>query len=111
MGLDNFWECEKHPNFDPPLNLCGGLFSGHGEQSFRGKVYASIIEGVTDYSLYSVKLTQKEIASIAQRLEKTPFKKIKRFNDWDISEEEYSDLIRMFKEYSKVEEVSLTSWY
>ena len=32
--------------------LCGGMFSGHGNGSFRGKVYNDFVEEITRESLY-----------------------------------------------------------
>ena len=64
MGLDNYWvngtdEEGRHttigddgPTFDPPLKLCGGILSGNGDGSFRGKVYAQFIEDISGVSLY-----------------------------------------------------------
>ena len=34
------------------IDLCGGLFSGTGA-SFRGKIYADLVEEITNVSLYS----------------------------------------------------------
>ena len=56
MGLDSFW---RHPiegtpdlEFNPPLTLCGGMLSGNGQGSFRGKVYEDVIKSITGVSLY-----------------------------------------------------------
>jgi hypothetical protein len=50
MGLDSIWKMPdgvNHPAFEPALDLCGGLFSGFGQGSFRGKVYNEFIEHVS----------------------------------------------------------------
>jgi len=110
MGLDNYWKCDEHPTFEPELRLCGGLCSGHGCESFRGKVYSSIIEGLTNYSLYAEKLTNEEVTEIAEILENTSFKEAKEHDDWEIEEKEYNDLVRMFRAYANIG-ATLTSWW
>jgi hypothetical protein len=48
MGLDCFWVRRGHKvTFDPPLNLVGRVFSGHGKGSFRGQIYANFIKSVS----------------------------------------------------------------
>jgi len=54
MGLDNIWKKNKEENgvIEGDFKLCGGVFSGHGNDSFRGKVYDRFVEDVTGVSLY-----------------------------------------------------------
>ena len=86
MGLDNYWvkiidsgdgreiipmdelPDGERPAFDPPLYVCGGLFSG-GDYSFRGKVYVGLILEVTGYSLYDEHIENDGILAIADALE------------------------------------------
>lgn len=76
MGLDSMWkmpdESDPHPEFDPPVNLCGGMLSGHGAESFRGKVYSPLIEELCgqECSLYQDEMTNDRVLYIAETLEK-----------------------------------------
>lgn len=114
MGLDNFWQEAPEDDakgvsleFDPPLQLCGGMFSGHGSGSFRGNVYKGFIQDATDaeYSLYDV-LSPEQVADIATILEACTLDPA----DYLIEEEEVEDLIRMFKAYAEAE-CYLVPWY
>lgn len=74
MGLDSFWvhpddDGREHPTFDPPLDLVGGMFSGNGRGSFRGKVYADFIMTVTGCSLYQERITNDIVCHMARKLE------------------------------------------
>lgn len=54
-------DVEQAPRFDQeglddlpwPGGLCGGMLSGNGDSSFRGKAYANYFEAVTGRSLYA----------------------------------------------------------
>ena len=117
MGLDNFWLLPKsetsHPNFDPPLNLCGGMFSNHGSHSFRGKVYANFCEQIMGINLYQDILTSEEIKEGLSKL--NDYIKNQTFNNPDFSNynlllQEILDLQRMFEKYSQIG-AELESWY
>jgi hypothetical protein len=113
MGLDNYWVTEELVIFDPELRLCGGLCSGNGFESFRGKVYNDLVEGVTGVSLYTSDdelIPPETIKEMSKKLDNTSWKKAKKFDTWSITKEEYQDLQRMFREYAKVG-ASLDSWW
>lgn len=116
MGLDNFWEMpegKEDPSFDPPLNLCGGMFSGHGSGSFRGKVYNGIVEAVTGVSLYEDKILNRKVKAMAKALRETTYDEAmeKRGPEgYEISREDYEDLQAMFTVYADAG-ATLTSWY
>ena len=110
MGLDNYWIMpgdKPHPSFDPPLNLCGGLFSANGVESFRGKVYSKFCEEIMGINLYSESISPKDLLTAAEKL-----------NCWmstkstyeEINEKEINDLYRMFFTYASLG-ASLESWY
>lgn len=97
-------EGKEHPKFDPPLDLMGGMLSGNGSGSFRGKQYADIIMEVTGESLYH-DLDANRLRMICDKLENTPYNQ-----DWGTeekspnfgypcSEHDYNDLRRMFRGY------------
>ena len=110
MGLDNYWIMpgqNPHPDFNPPLNLCSGLFSGHGKESFRGKVYATFCLEVMGLDLYSESIASddllKGVAKLKQWMENNS-----TYND--INEEEISDLYKMFFTYANLG-ATLESWF
>jgi len=111
MGLDNFWRESFDSEvcfileFDPPLNLCGGMFSEHGSGSFRGKVYAEFIEEVSGFSLYN-DLNNEEVRKISEKLNN--YKDLKESDG--IRELVFEDLKRMFSEYARAGAV-LIAWY
>jgi hypothetical protein len=117
MGLDSFWVVSKKKSpakpkdvkFDPELHLCGGMFSGHGSGSFRGKVYDAIIEEVTGVTLYQKMIPHKTVQAMALMLYNTPYKK-----EWgvhyEIDKREYNDIVRMFTGYADAG-ASLEGWW
>ncbi|MCD6253133.1 MAG: hypothetical protein J7J80_01840 [Thermotogae bacterium] len=110
MGLDCFW-MDKRGNtvylkFEPPLNLTGGLCSEHGNGSFRGKVYEDVIRELTGHTLY-VELDECEIKDIAEKLERAKLSEIEGL----IERDEFEDLKRMFKEYSRVRGIRLVPYF
>lgn len=119
MGLDNYWvkdlnETEfkvQEIEFDPPIQLCGGLMSANGSGSFRGKVYNDIVEKATDgeYTLYEDLINEKVI-EISEALWNSDFSELAQNSEWDISVEEVEDLFRMFKRYGE-EGFCLKAWY
>lgn len=73
MGLDNFW---VKPGSDDPtgvdvgFGLCGGLFSGDGGSSFRGKVYENDVASITGESLYQERIDAETVRRMADDLER-----------------------------------------
>ena len=56
MGLDCYWYKEdktETAKVDAELNLEGGMFSGEGQDSFRGKVYDEIVRFASDINSFS----------------------------------------------------------
>lgn len=121
MGLDNFWELpkgNKDIKFNPPLRLCAGMFSGHGEGSFRGKVYDTLIETVTGESLYQEEIPPSIIAKMSASLEEMAFDSLPEglrspemgSSDPAVTREEYEDIRRMFSSYAACG-ASLKGWW
>lgn len=100
MGLDSFWkhpvEGTPDPEFDPPLALCGGMFSGNGRGSFRGKVYAEVIKDITGVSLYQEHIPNEAVREMAKALEEWTDGQDADYED----EEGLFDLSRMFNAYA-----------
>jgi hypothetical protein len=93
MGLDSFWRHPdgkevKDPEFDPPLQLCGGMFSANGQGSFRGKVYNDLIQSETGVSLYQELIPNSTVQKMAAKLALM-----------ETEDEEATDLVRMFLAY------------
>lgn len=112
MGLDSFWELpgkNKKIKFDPPLRLCGGMLSAHGEGSFRGKVYDTLVETVTGQSLYQEVISPEVVKKMAQSLSKTEFDTLPEpmrttqveSSEYAVTRLEYEDLRRMFSQYAE----------
>lgn len=115
VGLDNYWELPESvapPAFEPELNLCGGIFSGHGEESFRGKVYDIIVFEVTRVSLGQDMIPNDTVREMADKLDRTAYADIPedaRDCGYFVTEEEYLDLRRMFRAYADAG-ASLVAW-
>jgi len=119
VGLDNYWvkDDKIYPiKFDPPLRVCGGVYSNSRCGSFRGKVYKELIFYLTQISLYK-ELSQLHIKKIAEILQKTSYDELPAgFRNVSsifprIKKKEYEDLRRMFVEYAKVDGIRLVPWY
>lgn len=111
MGLDNFWVGGEEATFEPPLNLCGGMLSSTGSGSFRGKVYADIVEAITGISLYADKINNTDVAKMASALAThEPTETELQSYQYPITTEEYADLVRMFILYGNMG-ASLASWW
>lgn len=111
MGLDSYWrkpadkEHTQPPVFEPELRLCGGMLSGHGAGSFRGKVYSDLVERVTGESLYQEVIDNATVCKMADALDKwepvpEPASIYGRQVQWAYTIEELRDLKRMFRAYA-----------
>lgn len=109
MGLDSFWKTETKPAFSRPLHLCGGMFSEHGEDSFRGKVYDDFIFAMTEISLYQEEMSNDDVRKIADKLESLEYDPA-----WDerfgLTAETFDDLKLMFRGYADVG-ATLCGWW
>lgn len=126
MGLDNFWIRDPTDKqvvdlpFDPPLHLVGGMFSGHGAGSFRGKVYAAIVEEATGVSLYQGFIPNETVQAMATSLrtwfDALPSDESRGVRDtdasrlWHVPRAQLSDLVRMFEGYA-AEGCGLAGWW
>jgi len=66
MGLDTY-SSKENLNWSG-INLCGGMLSGTGAGSFRGKIYAEFIEAVTNESLYQKSIPNEIVEKMANKL-------------------------------------------
>lgn len=105
MGLDSFWvhrvngEMVRAEDVHPPreLRLCGGMFSGHGDGSFRGKVYDDFITAATGVSLYQEEITNIVVRSMADMLDAYDGLEHERHG---LTDQEVADLKLMFRTYA-----------
>lgn len=128
MGLDNYWECENPPEFNPPL-VIGWRYDENlptdkpGEDNntevlmFRGKLYDSVITSITKISLYTDKIENKHVRTMAKQLTKASQTVSKSAKDYYffgnygfIDSQTLEELARMFTEYGNTGGI-LHSWY
>lgn len=122
MGLDSYFRDnngkEMIVELGRPINLAGGLFSGNGcDGSFRGKVYASLVEEVTGHSLYQEEISNKTVKEMAAKLgafasDETNEAKITYSNPYgyDITWQEVKDLALMFRGFGDAG-AKLVGWW
>jgi hypothetical protein len=115
MGLDNIWKKNKDENgfIEGEFKICGGVFSGHGNDSFRGKVYARLVEDITGVSLYgdpeTFETPNETVKQMAIDLEETEWRD-SYIQNYDIEEHEFKDLVRMFRLHADAGHY-LLAWY
>ena len=103
MGLDNYWMKSKDEAgvIEGEFNICGGMFSDNGNDSFRGKVYHRLVEDITGISLYgytneSDEIPNEIVKDMAEGLEATEWRD-SYIQNYDIEEQEFKDLVKMFR--------------
>lgn len=102
MGLDNYWMKSKDEAgvIEGEFKVCGGMYSDNGNDSFRGKVYHRFVEDVTEVSLYgdpeTGEIPNETVKQMADDLETTEWRDSYIIN-YDIEEEEFKDLVKMFR--------------
>ena len=115
MGLDNFWKKSKDEAgvIEGEFKVCGGMFSGCGNDSFRGKIYDRFVEDVTGVSLYgdleTFETPNETVKQMADDLGATEWRD-SYIQNYDIQEEEFRDLARMFKLHADAGHY-LLAWY
>jgi hypothetical protein len=98
MGLDNYWKknAEEYGEIEGEFKVCGGMLSGNGNDSFRGKVYATLIKDITGKDLYQDVIENDTIKEMVDSLESTTYNP--QYNEfYYIEEEEFRDLVKMFR--------------
>ena len=111
MGLDTYANYDKNKTLNwSGIELCGGILSGNGAGSFRGKVYANFIEEVTGESLYQESIPNETVKVMANKLD-TYLKNnngntsrtwcSKALIDWPPNWEEVKSLAQWFKVAAK----------
>ena len=115
MGLDNYWMKNKEElgTIEGEFKICGGMLSGNGNDSFRGKVYHRFVEDVTEVSLYGDRDTNEipleTVKKMADDLEATEWRD-SYIENYDIEEQEFKDLVRMFRLHADAGHYLVSSW-
>ena len=111
MGLDNYWMKNKEElgEVEGEFKICGGLLSGHGNDSFRGKVYFRFIEDVCNENLYDEMIPNETVKQMADDLEATEWRD-SYIENYDIEEEEFKDLVKMFRLHADAGHYLVSSW-
>lgn len=112
MGLDNYWkQNDGNDGFVAgEFNVCGGICSGNGNDSFRGKVYNSIVENVTGVSLYNDKIPSDKIHEMNQKIQNCSLETAKEHSSYDIGKEEWDNFKKMWDAHTKANHY-LVSWW
>jgi hypothetical protein len=115
MGLDNYWKKSKEEagTIEGDFKICCGVFSGSGNESFRGKVYHRLVEDITGVSLYgdpeTCEIPSEIVKDMAEGLEATEWRD-SYIQNYDIEEKEFKDLVRMFRLHADAGHY-LLAWY
>lgn len=116
MGLDCFWVKvvpAERMGIKPTeeYKLCGGMFSGDGAGSFRGKVYAGLIDQLCNISLYQELVPECQVKEIAKTLESARWENVLAMDfAYPISEQEFKGLSKMFRFYAD-NDCCLMGWW
>jgi hypothetical protein len=115
MGLDNYWKKSKEEAgvIEGDFQICCGIFSGSGNESFRGKVYHRLVEDITGVSLYgdpeTCEIPSETVKQMANDLEGTEWRD-SYIAHYDIEEDEFKDLVKMFRLHADAGHY-LIAWY
>jgi hypothetical protein len=111
MGLDNYWMKNKEElgEVEGEFKICGGMLSGNGNDSFRGKVYFRLIEDVCNENLYDEMIPNETVKQMADDLEATEWRD-SYIENYDIEEEEFKDLVKMFRLHADAGHYLVSSW-
>jgi hypothetical protein len=115
MGLDNYWKKSKEEagTIEGDFKICCGVFSGSGNESFRGKVYHRLVEDITGVSLYgdpeTCEIPSETVKQMAIDLEETEWRD-SYIQNYDIEEDEFKDLVKMFRLHADAGHY-LVAWY
>jgi hypothetical protein len=115
MGLDNIWKKSKDENgfIEGDFKICCGVFSGSGNESFRGKVYDRFVEDVTGVSLYgdpeTFEISSETVKQMAIDLGETEWRD-SYIQNYDIEKQEFEGLVRMFRLHADAGHY-LLAWY
>ena len=112
MGLDNFWRKDEDTEgyVDIDGGVCGGLLSGNGDSSFRGKVYNNIVVNVTGVSLYEDRIEPETIKTMNEAIQACDHETARQYATYELGEEEWDNFKKMWNAHTKAGHY-LVSWY
>ena len=113
MGLDNYWKKidGETAYIEEAGGVCGGMMSDNGESSFRGKVYADLVQQATGVSLYDDQISSEVVKKMADDLENYDLKSYKNSgHGYPIDEKEFASLKKMFRLHADAGNY-LVSWW
>lgn len=105
-------ECPEVPDFDDNIELVGGLVSGNGPHSFRGKVYDGFVRDVAGQSLHVEKLNGDDLEVVAEALDELEWEKMdtSKRGVFHNGKDEFESFQRMFREMVDAG-AWLTAWW
>jgi hypothetical protein len=95
------------------LELCGGILSGDGGSSFRGKVYADVVQRVADVSLYQEWIPPERVRAMweaFERVDETVVATDSADDRYPTTEEEFEQL-RAFLRICVEHGLGLVGWW
>ena len=112
MGLDNYWKQDKDTNgiVEGEFQVCGGICSGNGNDSFRGKVYNSIVEEITGISLYQDTISAEDVAMMNEIIQETTYEGAKACASYDLRKEEWESFQKMWDAHTKAHHYLISWW-
>ena len=99
MGLDNYWKKNEGETaeIEEAEGVCAGMFTDHGQTSFRGKLYADLVEQATGVSLYQEEIPSEVIMKMADDLDAFDIREYDCEPGFDIDDKEFQSLKKMFR--------------
>ena len=112
MGLDNYWKKDKDTDgvVEGEFHVCGGICSGNGNDSFRGKVYNSIVEEITGISLYQDTISVEDVEMMNEIIQETTYEGAKSCASYDLGEEEWESFKKMWNAHAKARHFLISWW-
>lgn len=116
MGLDNYWvnkDGEETP-VEGEFQVCGGLLAGHGNSSFRGKVYSELVAAITGTSLYTEHILPAEVKRMSEIINGYSHRQIncraRKEQLREVSESEWTGFQSMWKAHAEAGHGLLALW-
>lgn len=112
MGLDNYWKKNESDNgvIDGDFKICGGICSGNGNDSFRGKVYNNIVSEITGVSLYDEKIPNDIICQMNEKIQNCDYETAQSFASYELSKDEWADFQKMWDSHTKAGHYLISWW-
>jgi hypothetical protein len=95
------------------IELCGGLQSGDGGSSFRGKVYLDVVDRVADATLMAEWIPPEEVREIAAAFERCDPARVAEESEGDHYPATESEVVNLTRFFSLCAErgLGLVGWW